>query len=108
MIEVDNFRDDPIQVNIVERNPAKDSTPIHGVMDLNAFDVKTYSVSSAGQYQVDFNAQAGTVLGTCLLTVRGGDQFQFVPLPDNIIVNRTNAPPQTGVDLVVATSNACR
>jgi hypothetical protein len=50
----------------------------------------------------------GADLGACTLRIRSGDQYQFVELPTNIVVNRANNPSATGADFVIATSALCR
>ena len=108
-IEVDNFSDDAISVNFLQTDTAKGSTPIQGSIQLNAFDVKTFHTPNAAKFRIDFATTAGrTSAGSCNLTVRSGDVFQFVALPDKILINRVNSPPQTGTDLVVQSSSLCR
>ncbi len=108
-IEVDNFRDDTIQVSILQLDVPEDATPAQAVLELNAFDIRNYTAQSPGRYRVDFSASgSGVELGTCTLNVRSGDQYQFVALPEMIVVNRVNNPVATGADLIVATSALCR
>ncbi len=110
-IEVDNFRDDAISVNIVriETVGASAPTPTPFGLRLNAFDVKTHRVQNPGKYRVEFRAVRGNAdLGSCTLTVRGGDDWQFVALPERIAVNRANSPSSQGADFVIQTSSLCR
>lgn len=110
-IEIDNFRDDAIQVNIVRAEPVGSGTPTPTPFNLrlNAFDVKTHPAPNPGKYRVEFRATRGnTDLGSCTLTVRGGDQWQFVVLPERIAVNRVNNPSTVGRDFVIQTSALCR
>ena len=80
-----------------------------GAIQLNAFDVKTFHTPNAAKFRIDFASAAGrSSLGSCTLNVRSGDQFQFVALPDKILINRVNSPPQSGADLVVQSSSLCR
>jgi hypothetical protein len=54
---------------------------------------------------VNFGTTSGGAnLGTCTLTIKSGDQYQFVTLPNNMAVNRANNPSSVGTDFVVATS----
>jgi hypothetical protein len=109
LIEVNNFRDDAIQVTIRQMDAPKDSTPISSGLNLNAFDVNSHRVENPGRYRVEFRAtRGGTDLGNCVLTIRSGDQYQFVATPERLIVNRANSPASVGTDLIVATSNFCR
>lgn len=108
-IEVTNFRDDPIQVSVTAPRASDESAPARTDLDLNAFDIKSTQTSNAGKYLVEFRAPQGAgALGICNLTVRGGDQFQFVVLPERIVVNRVNSPPAVGRDLIITTSQYCR
>lgn len=107
-IEVDNFRDDAIQVNIRQVDAPQDSTPASGALNLNPFDIKSFRAQNPGRYRVDFALKKGGALGTCTLTVKSGDQYQFVTLPDGIMVNRVNNPPTVGRDLVIGSSSLCR
>ena len=108
-IEVDNFRDDPIEAAITQLDVASESLPIQGALKLNVFDIKSFRVPQPGKYRVDFViAGKRTTLGTCALTLRSGDVYQFVALPDQIIVNRANNPSSVGADLPIATSALCR
>lgn len=110
-IEVDNFRDDAIQVNITRADPvgAGTPTPSPSGLQLKAFDVRIHKVQNPGKYRVDFRATTGNAnLGSCTLTMRGGDYWQFVALPDRIAVNRVNNPSQVGSDFVIQTSALCR
>jgi hypothetical protein len=114
-IEVDNFRDDIIQVTInpvdSSKESTKDSSAVAGQLSLKPFDIVHYQAQNPGRYQVAFvyASEAGSGnLGSCTLTVRGGDQYQFVTLPDRIAVNRVNNPSSVGSDFVIDTSSLCR
>jgi hypothetical protein len=108
-IEVDNFRDDGINVTFSQLDATKDSSPIQGALQLNAFDVKTFHTPNAAKFRIDFVASTSrTNLGTCTLSAKSGDQFQFVALPDKIVINHVNNPPKTGTDLIMQTSTLCR
>ncbi|MBI5051974.1 MAG: hypothetical protein HZB52_01750 [Chloroflexi bacterium] len=108
-IEVDNFRDDKIEVKITQLEPPKDSSPIQSSFRLSAFDVRSYTVSQPGKYRVEFSTVDKNIkLGACILNVRSGDQYQLVLLPERIVVNRANNPSSVGKDFVVETSSLCR
>lgn len=110
-IEVDNFRDDTIQVNVTRADPvgAGTPTPSPSGMQLKAFEVRTHRIENSGKYRVEFRSTPGNAdLGSCTLTVRGGDQWQFVVLPERIAVNRANNPSNVGNDFVIQTSSLCR
>jgi len=106
-VEVDNFRDDTIQVAIVQLDAPADSLPMEVSLEINPFDIRTYRLQNPGRYRMDFNAGAAD-LGTCTLNVKSGDEFQFVALPDGIVINPVDDPVSVGSDLVVATSALCR
>lgn len=109
-IEVDNFRDDAIHITIKQTSAAQDSGSVQGSLDLNAFDVKSFHAPGPGKYAVSFGAANSNeaALGVCTLTLRGGDRYQFVALPDKIVVNNVNRPASQGADFVVGLSNLCR
>ncbi len=112
-VEVDNFRDDTIQVSILQldvpQNSNTSTSPAQFEAQLNAFDVHTTSIPTHGRYRVDFGTTTGGAdLGTCTINLGSADQYQFVALPDKIVVNHVDRPPKTGPDLIVATSSLCR
>jgi hypothetical protein len=79
------------------------------VLDPNAFDIRTYRVGQPGQYQIDFGTSSGAAdLGSCSLSVHSGDHYQFVTLPERIVINRVDDPVSVGTDLIVSTSTLCR
>lgn len=106
---VNNFRDDTIRVKITRLDVEDDSFTVMGDRVLNAFDVRTFNLSDPSRYSAEFTLGSdGTSLGECVMRVRAGDRYDFVALPDGIMVNRANNPPTLGTDLVVATSTLCR
>lgn len=108
-VTVNNFRDEPVSVKIIQLDVKEDSFPSQTDMQLNAFDIRTFSASNAARYRATFALTSdGTSLGECVMQIRSGDQYQFIALPDGIMVNRENNPPTLGTDLVVATSTLCR
>jgi len=110
-VEVDNFRDEAIYVTFqqVEVPEGEDSVAYSGSLTLNAFDVGTYRAPAAGRYQVDFLIEdTGENLGVCTLTLRSGDQYQFVTLPDGIVVNNVKSPSDQGTDFDLETSTLCQ
>jgi hypothetical protein len=108
-LQVTNFRDDPISVTVTPLQESDDGSSFGTNLNLNAFDVQTTQIANPGRVRVEFrDAQGSATLGTCTLTVRGGDQFQFVILPERIVVNRESSPPSTGRDLILESSSLCR
>lgn len=108
-IRVDNFRDDSIYVTITQLEVAKDSTPEQTTLALNSFDILAHRIQNPGRFRVDFGTARGSAnLGSCTLTVKPGDRYEFVPLPGKTVVNRANNPSSVGTDYVVATSSLCR
>lgn len=108
-IEFDNFRDDTLQVSILQLDVAQDSTPLQANLEINAYDIRMYRVQNPGRYRVDFGTTyGGSDLGSCTLTVKSGDLYQFVPMPEKIVVNHVDDPPAAGTDLIVSTSALCR
>ncbi len=107
-LEVNNFRDDAIIVNIEQQRTSQDSSSFSNQLELNAFDVRSLQLQNPGRYSVAFQTNSGTKLGSCTLTVRGGDSYQFVTLPERTVVNRANSPSQRGADFTIGTSSLCQ
>jgi hypothetical protein len=108
-IEVDNFRTDTVYVTLTPLDTPKESTPAGDTFSLNSFDIVSRRIESPGRYRVDFATSRGSAnLGTCSLTVKSGDQYQFVSLAGKVIVNRVNNPAALGRDFVIGTSALCR
>lgn len=108
-IEVDNFREDPVSVSITQLDAPSESVPFEMSLDLNPFDVRTVRVQNPGVYQIGFlTSGGGAGLGTCALEVGSGESYQFVTLPEMVVINRLNDPVSVGTDLVVSTSSLCR
>jgi hypothetical protein len=108
-VEIDNFRDDSVQITIQAPDTSNGTPSSPDTLEIKSFDVHSYTAQQPGVYRVDFGSTSGgSELGSCTLTVKSGDHFQFVALPDNILINRVNNPPAQGPDLVVKTSSLCR
>lgn len=108
-VEVDNFRDDALQVTINQLNVDANAEPIQDAFAVESLDIHTSGLPNPGRYRVDFGTTSGGAdLGTCTITLRGGDTYQFVALPNKLVINRANRPAQTGPDFVVETSALCR
>jgi predicted component of type VI protein secretion system len=117
-MEFDNFRDEPIHMTIVSLDVTPSPSAEPGSFDVNAnasslelgsFDIYNWHVPQPGHYRVDFSlTSGGDELGTCTLNLKSGDQYQFVALPERIVVNRANHPSDNGPDFVVETSSLCR
>ncbi len=108
-IEFDNFRDETIFIYIKQLDVPSDESPAEDWLEIKPFDVRSYPVLEPGGYLLNFGLSSeGSDLGTCALTVKSGDQYQFVALPERIAVNRLNDPPTIGTDLIVGLSSLCR
>jgi hypothetical protein len=112
-VEIDNFRDDAIQVTILQldvpQNSNGDASPAQFDVPLNAFDIQATSIPTKGRYRVDFGTSSGASdLGTCTLNLGSGDSYQFVTLPDKIVVNHVSKPAAAGPDFIVSTSALCQ
>jgi hypothetical protein len=108
-VEVDNFRDGTIYVTVQQVEVASNTNPGQGYFQLDSFDLHTYHAPQPGRYRVDFGSTSDAAdLGTCTLTLKSGDHYQFVTLPDKIVINHVNRPASTGPDFVVGTSALCR
>jgi len=117
-MEFDNFRDEPLQLTIVSLDVTPSPSAEPGSFDINAnasslevdsLAIYNWHVPQPGHYRVDFSlTSGGDELGTCTLNLKSGDQYQFVALPERIVVNRANRPSDQGPDFVVETSSLCR
>ena len=108
-IEVVNFRDDSIAVSILQLDVPEDSGPMGTSLDMNPYDVRRWRVRNPGRYRVDFvTADGAANLGGCTLTVRSGNYYQFVTMPETIVIRLKDKTPETGADLVVSSSTLCR
>jgi hypothetical protein len=78
-------------------------------LEVGSLEIYNWHVQQPGHYRVDFSVTSGgDELGTCTLNLKSGDQYQFVALPERIVVNRANRPSDSGPDFVVETSSLCR
>lgn len=107
-VEVDNFRDDAIQVAIQQLDAGKGQPASPTTLTIKSMNVTTFRTQTHGRYRVTFAAAGKGTLGECTLTLGSGDHYQFVPLPQRIVVNRLNRPASTGADLIVGRSSLCR
>jgi hypothetical protein len=108
-VEIDNFRNDTVYVTLTPLDAPKGSAPAASTLSLSPFDIASHRIESPGRFRIDFGtSRGGANLGTCSLTVKSGDQYQFVSLADKVIINRTNNPASSGRDFVVGTSALCR
>jgi hypothetical protein len=115
-IEYSNFADNTLHVTMTRLDVQQDArpgtpvaTPSPSTLRLNAFDVLTYQVSQPSRLRVDFGSAEGKRdVGTCNLSVASGDAYQFVVLPDKVVVNRSNNPSSVGTDYVIDTSALCK
>ncbi len=108
-VEIDNFRNDTVYVTLTPQDTSKGSPPAATTLSLSPFDIASRRIDNPGRFRVDFGTSRGSAnLGTCNLTVKSGDQYQFVSLGDKVIVNRTNKPASSGRDFVIGTSALCR
>jgi hypothetical protein len=108
-VEVDNFRNDTLYVTLTPLDAPKGSSPAATTFSLSPFDIASRRMESPGRFRVDFaTSRGGANLGTCSLTVKSGDQYQFVSLADKVVVHRANNPASSGRDFVVGTSALCR
>ena len=108
-LEVDNFREDLVSVSITQLDAPSESLPLEVALELNPLDVRTYRVQNPGQYRIDFATATGAAdLGSCTLDLRSGDHYQFVALPERIVINRVDDPVSVGTDLIVSSSTLCR
>jgi hypothetical protein len=107
-INLDNLRDDTLYVTVTFLD-SEDDPPFSYDRDLAAFDVRVTYLQKAGRYRIDFGTQSGGAdLGACNLSAAAGERYQFIALPDKIVVNRASQPSQVGADYVLSTCSFCR
>ena len=107
-INLDNLRDDALHVQVTFLD-SEDDPPFSYQRDLAALDVIVTYMQKAGRYRIEFGAQSGGAdLGVCNLKVAAGERYQFIALPDKIVVHRASNPSQAGGDYVLSTCSFCR
>lgn len=107
-IHLANLRDDMLYVSVTYLDSEGESV-YRQSLDLGAFDVRVTYLQQAGRYRIEFGRQSrGSDLGVCNLNAASGERYQFVALPDKIVVNRANKPSQVGTDYVLSTCSFCR
>jgi len=107
VVTVYNFADNTIYVTISELN-AEDNTSVQTAR-LTPLALGSLSYSQTGRYKYQFGTRdGGADLGTCTVTLNYNDEYQFVPLPGMIAMNRLNQPSATFSDLLVESSSLCR
>ena len=110
-ITVMNFRDDAIQTTVTPIKSSQDGEgePVGRVYDLDAYEITALHTRDAGKYRVDIQIRnTGEMQGSCVLNVRGGDEYRFVSLPNGILLLRDNSPSNDPKDLFPETSAFCR
>ncbi|HKZ55258.1 MAG TPA: FHA domain-containing protein [Anaerolineales bacterium] len=109
LLEVDNFRDDPIQLSILQLDAPADVTPTSVSLEVEPFDIRTVRIQDAGRYQIQFTSSSdGAELGACTLNVKSGGEYQFVTLPERIVIHDVKHPASVGTDMIVETSTLCQ
>jgi pSer/pThr/pTyr-binding forkhead associated (FHA) protein len=116
-IQVENLGDVKVFVfmtSTLERTKEDDITP-NFLWEIGSFGTKITANQTTGFYRIDFGTQSGEMdLGTCIFSLKSGEVYDFVVLPDFIIVNRTEYPqvldrdPTSIDDLAVKTSSLCK
>ena len=100
---------DTIQATVTPIKPTQEGEPAGKVYELEAYGITNLKISSAGKYRVDILIRTTSkVQGTCALTVRGGDEYNFVSLPTGMLLLRENSPSYDPNDLFPETSAFCR
>jgi hypothetical protein len=107
-VEVDNYRNERIQAQFTPLEGTESSMPSTRALKLSPYDIMTFLTRNPGRYRVMFASASGASLGSCALTIRSGDRYQFVALPERVVVNRRNAPSSLPADLLLETSAFCR
>jgi hypothetical protein len=108
-VEINNFREEMVYVSIYDLKSSQDGPFLSWSQRLNAYDILAHQITNPGSYRIDFGlTDGGADLGSCTLTLKSGDQYQFIPMPDKIVINRVNKPASNGEDFLVRSSSLCR
>jgi hypothetical protein len=108
VVTVYNFADNAVYVTISKLN-TEGNTSEQSKLSFTSLAIGSLSYSQTGRYKYQFGTREGSAdLGTCTVTLEYNDEYQFVPLPGMVVVNRLNQPSSTYSDLLVQSSSLCR
>ena len=104
-----NFRDDPIQATLTTLQEDKNGRLPSQNLSLKAYEINSRDIDQ-GKYRIEFRQQGASALlaAACALTIRAGDNYRLIALPNGVMINRTNAPSKKTADLIPETSAFCR
>lgn len=107
-IKAMNLRDDQIRVVLTPIKESDAVEPDEATYNLDSFAITSHDTKDAGRYRVEYQTKSGLMRSSCALTVRGGDQYRFVFLPNGTLLLRENSPSNDPKDLIPETSAFCR
>jgi hypothetical protein len=115
-IQVNNLNDTTVYMFATTSldTSAADENAVGINTEVSSFGIVDQYELDSGAYRFDFGSQAGGMdLGTCIFNIKGGEVYNFVVIPDHIIVDRTEYPessdrdPTSVTEFEVATSSLC-
>lgn len=108
-IQIANFSDGELYVEMTYTNEETGETNHWGSKELASYDISSFGGLSAGEYQLTFSASNGLPTdGTCYLTVKGGDLFEFMAVPEGVGVILSGAKVATPEEVNILTSPLCQ
>lgn len=108
-IQIANFTDDVLFAEMTYTNEETGETNHWGSKEMNSYDISSFRGLSAGDYQLIFSSNTGMPQGaTCYLTVKGGDLFEFMAVPEGIGVLLSGAKVSTPEEVNMLTSPLCQ
>jgi ribosomal protein L40E len=108
-ITIMNLSDAAIQVTFTPVKDSKDGESAGLNLKLSVSEVSTRE-ATPGKYRIEIlrESAGASMEGACTMTLRSGDRYRYVALPNGIIVDRANSPSKKAEDLVPETSAFCR
>jgi hypothetical protein len=103
-VEVDNMRDRSITADLVVVGGDGETTRS---ADLESFDLRTLTAGGPGLYRLTVSDSSGDSIARCTMEIGGGNQWQFVVLPETVLVVLNEQTPSRSEDLFVETSRLC-
>jgi hypothetical protein len=105
-VTVQNLRDDLVSAVLINTTSGQAVTGSR-IGDLGSFDAGT-AVASAGGYLLRIRTAQGGALTDCSLTLRSGDHYLVVVIPDGTLLRRNDEEPLTLDEITADRSALCR
>jgi hypothetical protein len=118
-IDINNLSDTTVYVTIETSEVDAEGTEStsYDNWELTPNDVQSnseFSCTSSKTRILFGSTESGEELGACAFTLKSGDQYHFIVLPDKIVIDRVtfpeylDQPPATGNDMILSTSTLCQ